>query len=293
LAGLACATKAAGVLAGAGLLAFALKRRAAATRHLVWSLGLAGAMALLPLAVALPRWGLPILSAGTKVSEGRSSAGPEARPGDRPTVEAVASTARIEPRSRERGTLTAEEPAARIAPVAVTTPRWMGSATWPLAVWGAGTAAVVAWCAVGWVTIWRLGRTAEHITDWRWVEAAREAAERLGVARGVTLLRGTPAAMPMTWGVLRPVVLLPAEADEWPAERRRAVLMHELAHVRRRDCLTQWLGVTACAAYWFNPLTWRAAARLRSEREQACDDLVLEAGERPSDYAAQLLGVAR
>jgi hypothetical protein len=109
----------------------------------------------------------------------------------------------------------------------------------------------------------------------------------------VTLLRGGPAALPLTWGVLRSVVLLPAEFELWPQERRRAVLLHELAHVRRRDCLTQWLGLVTCAAYWFNPLAWWAVSRLRAEREQACDDLVLETGERPSTYAAELLAVAR
>jgi hypothetical protein len=151
---------------------------------------------------------------------------------------------------------------------------------------------VLAWAAAGWAAVWRLGRDAERITDPGWVAAAREAAGRLGVSGAVRLLRGGPAAMPVTWGVWRPTILLPAECDAWPAARRRAVLLHELAHVRRRDALTQWLGLAACAAYWFNPLAWYAAARLRAEREQACDDLVLEAGERPSDYAAQLLNVA-
>ena len=164
---------------------------------------------------------------------------------------------------------------------------------WWLVVWIAGTLAVVAWGLIGWASTWWMGCNAQRITNPTWVEAAREAAERLGTCRGVTLLRGGPAAMPLTWGVLRPVLLLPQEADEWPCERRRAVLLHELAHVRRRDVLTHWLGLTACAAYWFNPLAWWAASRLRTEREQACDDLVLEAGERPTDYAAQLLGVAR
>src|SRR5260370_16847293 len=88
--------------------------------------------------------------------------------------------------------------------------------------------------------------------------------------------------MPLTWGILRPKLLLPEEADEWPDERRRAVLMHELAHVRRRDGLTQWLGLTACAAYWFNPLAWWAASRLWSEREQACEHIVFDAAEPPS-----------
>ncbi len=286
MAGLACAAKAAVVLTGAGLLAFGLKKRAAATRHLVWSLGLAGAVLLLPMGLALPNWGLPVLVAKAESSVARSI--PASKPGRVELPEAASAVVR-------KARLDTSEVVARAerSPIQVAAPRRISPEAWLLVLWGAGTMAVLAWFSVGWAAIWRLGRMAEPITDRRWVEEAREAADRIGVAGKVILLRGGAASMPVTWGVLRPVILLPGEADEWPSDRRRAVLMHELAHVHRRDGLTQFLGVAACAVYWFNPMAWWAASRLRTEREQACDDLVLEAGERPSNYAAQLLGVAR
>jgi hypothetical protein len=98
--------------------------------------------------------------------------------------------------------------------------------------------------------------------------------------------------MPFACGVLRPTIVLPASATQWSEERRRVVLFHELAHVRRRDLLGHTVGRVTCALYWFHPLVWSAAKRLRAESERACDDLVLACGgARASDYASHLLDI--
>lgn len=98
---------------------------------------------------------------------------------------------------------------------------------------------------------------------------------------------------PMAWGLLRPVVMLPPSAREWDEVRRRVVLLHEMAHVERRDCLTQALAQMACAFYWFHPLVWMGASAMRKEREKACDDAVLRNGARPTEYAEHLLRLAQ
>ncbi|HKV41096.1 MAG TPA: M56 family metallopeptidase [Blastocatellia bacterium] len=99
-----------------------------------------------------------------------------------------------------------------------------------------------------------------------------------------------PAAM--TWGHLRPIVLLPYSATSWPAERLEAVLLHELAHVRRYDGLSQLLALCVCALYWFHPAVWLCARAMRAAAEGAADDAVLFAGVKPSVYAAELLRFA-
>ena len=96
----------------------------------------------------------------------------------------------------------------------------------------------------------------------------------------------------MTWGLRRPVILVPAGSAAWSEETKRSVLLHELGHIRRGDCLMHLLGRLACAAYWFHPLVWLAARQLRKTSEQAADDLVLSSNIAPPDYAEHLVGIA-
>lgn len=107
-------------------------------------------------------------------------------------------------------------------------------------------------------------------------------------------LRTSPGeAGPLTWGVLRPVVLLPKASVTWPRERLTSVLLHEASHVRRKDCLARLITAISCAFYWPNPLVWFAARAQRADGECAADDCVLTMGVRPTRYAEHLVGLAR
>ena len=105
-------------------------------------------------------------------------------------------------------------------------------------------------------------------------------------------MRSERDVMPLTFGTIAPTIVLPASADDWTDNRRRAVLLHELSHVARRDCLVQRIAACACALYWPHPGVWWAAKRLRAEQELACDDRVLASGAAARDYAGHLLDIA-
>ncbi len=114
----------------------------------------------------------------------------------------------------------------------------------------------------------------------------------LGLKRPVVLLLDPKRSIPIVWGLWKTRLQLPKEALQWSDEQLQSVLLHELAHVRRRDLFVLALTQIACALHWFNPLVWIAAWRLHVERERACDDLVLNTGIRASSYAEHLLNVA-
>jgi beta-lactamase regulating signal transducer with metallopeptidase domain len=160
------------------------------------------------------------------------------------------------------------------------------------ALWAAGAALVLGWLATGLLRARALARRAVPVTDPDWLDLADRVRRQLGLRRVVSLRRVPDAVVPMTFGWRRPVVLLPADADAWSASRRRHVLLHELAHVRRRDWPGQVLAQVALALWWWQPLAWLAVRELRRSREEACDDQVLAAGSRASEYADHLLAIA-
>jgi len=143
---------------------------------------------------------------------------------------------------------------------------------WLAAIWITGAALVILRLTIGLVRIAKVTRTAQ-----------REGQIRMSNAVNT----------PLTWGVLRPVVLLPAYSVEWSDDQRETVLRHEHAHIARHDWLWQILARLVAAAFWFHPLVWLAVAALRSEAERAADDRVLASGATPTDYAERLVEVAR
>lgn len=191
-------------------------------------------------------------------------------------------------------TLTSDAVGAAAA-VASTTDATGHASRWPivlLAIWLAGAAAIGAAFLAGLVTLARV-RARSRPAGGRWGELADDLARRCGVRRRVTLLQSDDASLLVTCGVLAPRIILPAAAADWPDDRKRIVLRHELAHIKRHDSAIQAAGELLRVVQWFNPVVWLVCRRLRQESEYASDDAVLAAGVEPTQYATELLGVAR
>jgi beta-lactamase regulating signal transducer with metallopeptidase domain len=132
-------------------------------------------------------------------------------------------------------------------------------------------------------------RRALQLTGSRWQTRMREAGDAVGVTTArVQLAVSRDVSVPLTWGVRRPVILLPGSALRWPADRLQAVLRHELVHVRVHDSAMRLAARVACALFWFHPGVWWMARRFEADAEEASDDRVLLSGIRASDYAEWL-----
>ena len=256
-----------------GLVASLIARQSAALRHSLWATALALSL-LMPFAVVyLPSW--------VQVAPPWETAEPWPR--NEPALvtadvrHADAESVVPDPRRDE---LSAAPHDARVA--------------WPTAmiVWLVGALGVFLRNALAHVALVRWVRKSRPELSPAWAATLNGVASEAGFWRRVRVLESEHATSPCTFGLVRPVVLLPAASAGWPAAQRRFTLLHELAHVRRLDYLTTQISSMACAVHWYNPLVWFAAIQARKLQEQACDDVVLNAGGSPSDYAQFLAGLA-
>ena len=280
----------------------ALGRAPAAARHIVWSLSVA-ALLLLPATSWLP-WRLELPMLGTARDALGVSVTPPAVNTTRSSIEAgndaVAAPDAAALRADTPPEIDASTPS-RTTPPTQATPRFVATiidrlgtpAAILITLWLAGSLWMLARLAIGVAGVRSMIRRSEPATGDEWDEILERAQKSIGGRAIARTVISDHAAMPFTYGLFRPTIVLPASAEEWTTDRRRSVLLHELAHVRRHDLITNAVVQLACAVYWFHPLVWLAARRVRIEAERACDALVVGTGTLPSEYAGDLLEIAR
>ncbi len=255
-----------------------MQRASAGARHLVWLVTL-GTLLVVPAVAAWAPLRLEVLPAVEK-------------PATPVTSPAVSETPKIEMQQQPEA---AGPPAASYATTrdASILSSVTGLRGFPLviAIWGAVVALLVSWLAWSALAVRRIVRNAHPLDTQDWMTPLWEIADRLELEEPPRLLGSNDAKMPFACGFLKPTIVLPPDCESWSLDRRRAVLLHELAHVKRRDLVGHTLGRLTCAVYWFHPLVWTAAKQLRSESERACDDLALSCGAKASDYAEHLLDI--
>ena len=279
------------IFAVAGLFGLVLRRYSAAVRGLVWSLAIVGCLIVPLFSLTLPQWEVGILPATLEeleVDRWRDNRQPSGS-----SVPIASSPSPSSTASSTQATLTPIQPKPTTGEVG--TPQLSTSGTdlaslhwtdWLTVCWVGGMLFLLARLIVGIGVVW-------HISIRSNAFSISIPQVHPGWKRPVSVRLSDSITVPMVWGLFRPVILLPADADEWEPERRRAVLLHELAHIQRQDWLMQTMAQITCAMYWFNPLVWFAMRRMRAEAERACDDNVLNAGYQSIDYAQHLLDIVR
>jgi beta-lactamase regulating signal transducer with metallopeptidase domain len=272
------------VLALALILAVLLRKRPASLRHFVLSLSLAGLLLLPVLSYFGGGWETSFLPA--------RAGGPSLSP-------AVPAAAKAD----EDGQVKAESKgvpfwishssvALKIAKPVEQAPAGASGLFFKSvlpSIWSAGLILLLLRLAAGLFGAFRLTREGETIRDPGWRVLLERFLAAIHLQRRVRLKSHRDIRIPLTCGFIRPVVLIPDGHEAWTEEQRSSTLIHELSHIKRADFLVMMLVRLSLALFWFNPLSWVVFRRLKNEQEEACDELVLKTGVKPSTYAANLL----
>ena len=254
-----------------GLLGL-MRRRSAAERSWVAHIGLLALVIMAFAPLVLPSWNVeaPALLGRTAVAEAKVQA---PQPVDWAASEPT--NAKALPAVR------APSPASSPAPIAVA-----------MAIYAVPAAILLFITFLALARLVALRARAEVLVDGHWLSALARAQRRMGFKHGTALLTSNELSSPISWGLMRPVILLNDRAVE-ASDEAEAIIAHELAHVARMDWIKLLLARVATALFWFNPFVWLLAREAHQLREEAADDSVLAADIADTDYAQLLVGVAR
>ena len=258
------------LVAGLTLFVLALmKHRSAAERSWVAHIGLLALVIMAFAPLALPRWTVEapaLLGQAPAIDSPVAVTKPVATPVGEPSIEPAA------------------EPASRMPEIS--------TAAAASAIYAVPAAILLFITFLALARLIALRARAEVLVDGHWLTALARAQRRMGFKHGTALLTSNALGSPVSWGLMRPVILLNTRAVEASGEAE-AIIAHELAHVARMDWVKLLLARVATALFWFNPLVWILAREAHQLREETADDAVLAADIPDTDYAQLLVGVAR
>ena len=313
---LSCTIRASIILAAGLLIISCLRSRSAALRHFVLTISIlasASVPALMLLMPAMPVvvWTRQENVRGTALMEEltRSSGVPTAAadhsevqvrsehdpvPASAPDASPLVSQARTTPVAQRAEPALPAQTFKNSSSVTATRFAWPDPVSLLMVIWAAGVLLGLVSFLGGAFHLRRFIDPQLRLgADSRWAQIAAAVAARYKLRRRIELFECRTNSVLATWGVIRPKLLLPAGAQQWPEARIRVVVHHELAHIQRGDWLIQVIAELHRSIYWFNPLSWMVCGRLVRESEQACDDVALSQGISGSEYAEHLLELTR
>ncbi len=277
------------ILSLAILLARLLQKRTAAARHLTLALFFIGLLFLPILSTVTHGWETKLLPSWHKSNDLSISANIQLMP------------TQTEPFSLNSNRLAPDSLKAVVESIKITGPNFLSPLSekkdsidhTALLLWAAGLVFLMFRLSLGLYGAFCLAREGEEIKESIWRRLLYRFLTAVSLKRRVSLLSHSEVLVPLTWGVFKPVIMMPAEAETWTEDQRSSALFHELSHVKRADFFVMLLARISLALFWFNPLSWVVFRMIKKEQEKACDELVLKTGIKPSTYAAHLLAFRR
>lgn len=275
------------LVCAAGLVALLLRRRSSATTiGLLWTFTIAAVVLLPAFIIVTPQLSVPLVpDISTWLRSQESEFAASVFESEKPPAFNRSGSDSL----RFSGSVAEDGQGATAGASFIPELHW---SAWIALVCLAGSALLLVWRLIGRGVLYWIRRKAVPLGNAQLTRLLEKETAEMGLKRRISILRSNITTVAFASGIWHTALILPAEAGEWDEDRLRMVLLHELAHVKRGDLLFELLAQLATALYWFNPLVWLAAYRLRVERERACDDSVINTGVRQSEYATQLLTVA-